>query len=168
MRQANMTILTEVFPIQPAALPPLVAYQLQVHSGDLATIGGKLAYRLQRVFKGHWLWTERRIVTDSHQSDEVLKTVILTLWGEQPDIFQGLLAMQQDTSWHPSSQVMEDFVARCLFRDLQTEVDGVLASLTQDIGRIRIDRVCEVRGWVVRTTSHFHEHHFSSPGETRP
>src|SRR5260221_7378357 len=90
MQQTNTTVLVEVFPVQSAAIPPLVAYQLQVRSGDLATIGGKLAYRLQRTFKGHWLWSERRIVTDSPQSDEVLKPVISALWSEQPDIFQGL------------------------------------------------------------------------------
>lgn len=150
MQQATTTVLVEVFPVQPAAIPSLIAYQLQVHNGDLATIGGKLAYRLQRMFNGHWLWSERRVVTDSLQSDEVLKQVISTLWSEQPDIFQGLLAIQQDVAWRPTAQVLADFVACALFRDFQPEVNQVLATLTQDLGRIRIQRACEVRGWVVR------------------
>ncbi len=150
MQQANTTVLVEVFPVQPAAIPFLVAYELQVRSGDLATMGGKLAYRLQKMFKGHWLWSERRIVTDSPQSDEALRPIISALWNEQPEIFQGLFAVQQDAAWRPTAQVQADFVARALFRDLQPEVNQVLATLSPDLGRIRIQRACEVRGWVVR------------------
>lgn len=143
------SILVEVFPVQPSAIPPLAAYQLRVQGGDLATIGGKLAYRLQRVFKGHWFWTEKRIVTDVPPPDEALKPVIADLWREQPDIFQGLLAIQPDALWRSSAQVQADFVARALFRDLQSEVNQVLAPLSQDFGRVRIHRICDVRGWVV-------------------
>jgi len=149
MSYTNNTILAEVFPVQAAAIPPLVAYQLQVQGGDLATIGGKLAYRLQRVFKGHWFWTERRVVTDSPQPDEVFKPVITELWSEQSTIFQGLLALKHDISWRPTAQVMADFVARALFRDLQPEVNQALASLSQNLGHIRIHRTCDVRGWVM-------------------
>ena len=138
MQQANTTVLVEVFPVQPAAIPFLVAYELQVRSGDLATMGGKLAYRLQKMFKGHWLWSERRIVTDSPQSDEALRPIISALWNEQPEIFQGLFAVQQDAAWRPTAQVQADFVARALFRDLQPEVNQVLATLSPDLGRIRI------------------------------
>lgn len=152
MQQKNSTILAEVFPVQTASIPSLFAYQLQVRGGDLATMGGKLAYRLQRIFKGHWFWTERRIVTDSPQPDEALKPVIASVWGEQPTIFQGLLAINRDVSWRPTAQVMADFVARALFRDLQPEVNQALASLSQNLGRVRIHRTCEVRGWVL------HEH----------
>jgi Piwi domain len=150
MQQTTPTLLVEVFPVQLAAIPPLVAYQLQVRGGDLATMGGKLAYRLQRIFKGHWLWTERRIVTDSPQPDEALKPVIVDVWSEQPAIFQGLLAIQRDILWRPTAQVLADFVARALFRDLQPEVNQVLASLSHDLGRVRIHRACDVRGWVLR------------------
>jgi hypothetical protein len=150
IQQTNTAVLVEVFPVQPSAIPSLVTYQLQVRSGDLATIGGKLAYRLQKMFKGHWLWSERRIVTDSPQSDEAFKPVIAALWREQPDTFQGLLAIQQDAAWRPTAQTLADFVARSLFRDFQPEVNQVLAASSQDLGRIRIQRTCEVRGWVVR------------------
>lgn len=135
---------------EPTAIPPLVAYRLRIQGGDLAAMGGKVAYRLQRVFKGHWLWTEKRVVTDSPPPDEALKPVIADLWKEQPDIFQGLLAIQPDASWRPTAQVQADFVARALFRNLQPEVNQVLAPLSQDLGRVRIHRTCDVRGWVVR------------------
>src|SRR5262245_50987826 len=82
MQQAKTALLVEVFPVQTAMIPPLIAYQLQVRSGDLATIGGKLAYRLQNIFKGHWFWTERRVVTDLSQRDEALKQIIVELWKE--------------------------------------------------------------------------------------
>lgn len=151
MEQINNTaVLVEVFPVQPTAIPPLVAYQLKVGSGDLATMGGKLAYRLQKTFKGHWFWADRRVVTDISQPDEAIMSVIAVLWHEQPDVFQGLLAIYRDPLWQSSAQVEADFVARALFGDLLPEVNNVLTSLSQDLGRIRIDRICEVRGWVVR------------------
>jgi hypothetical protein len=88
-------------------------------------------------------------VTDSPQSDEALRPIISALWGEQPDIFQGLIAVQRDVAWHPTAQVMADFVARALFRDIQSEVNQLLATFSQDFGDVRIQRVCEARGWVV-------------------
>jgi hypothetical protein len=78
--------------------------------------------------------------------------VIAGVWGEQPTIFQGLLAINRDVSRLPTAQVMADFVARALFRDLQPEGNQALASLSQNLGRVRIHRTCEVRGWVL------HEH----------
>ena len=95
MQQTNNTILAEVFPVKTASIPSLFAYQLQIRGGDLATMGGKLAYRLQKIFKGHWFWTEKRIVTDSPQPDEALKPVIAGVWSEQPTIFHGLLAIKR-------------------------------------------------------------------------
>lgn len=147
--QQSGDILVEVFPVQPDAIPLLTAYQLQVQGGDLATIGGKLAYRFSRVFKGHWVWTEKRVVTDAPPSDEALKSVLANLWKEQPEIFQGLLAIRPGALWQPTAQVQADFVARALFQDLQSEVNQVLAPLAQDLGRVRIHRTCDVRGWVV-------------------
>ncbi len=150
MAQANVTVLAEVFPVQASAIPTLSAYRLDVRGGDIATIGGKLSYRLQRIFKGHWLWTDYRIVTDVPQAEEAITSVITALWSEQPEIFKSLLAVHRDLAWRPNPQVEADYAACGLFADLQPEVAKILSSLSQDLGSIRIDRVCDVRGWVVR------------------
>ena len=149
MELTNAIVLTEVFPVPVSAVPPLVAYRLDISGGDIATIGGKLSYRLQKAFSGHWLWTNLRIVTDIPQPEEAIMKVVLILWGEQPDIYKSLLAVHRDLTWKITSQVTADFVARGLFTDLQQEVAKALGSLSQDLELIRINRSCDVRGWVV-------------------
>ena len=64
----ELTIFTEIFPVQLKALPDLTLYQLKV-SGSIALdeIGGKVCYRLQTKFGGHWKWDEEKkyVITDS-------------------------------------------------------------------------------------------------------
>src|SRR5690348_11236981 len=64
MNATQITVLAEVFQVRSAAIPVLTAYRLDVHNGDMATIGGKLAFRLQKAFPGHWFWSRPWIITD--------------------------------------------------------------------------------------------------------
>jgi hypothetical protein len=147
----KFTILAEIFQIHPSAIPVLTAYRLDIQSGDLATVGGKLAFRLQKAFSGHWMWSRPWIVTDAPQSDEAVKSIIETLWQEQPKIFQGLYSARRDSLWQPTPQVKADFVARGLWADLKPSIMQLLATWSHPLGSsIRVHRSCEVRGWVVQ------------------
>lgn len=147
----NMTVLTEVFQIQPTAIPVLTAYRPDIQSGDMATIGGKLAYRLQHTFAGHWMWSPPWVVTDAPQSKEAITSVIEMVWQEQPKIFQGLHALRRESAWQPTAQVKADFVARGLWADLKPAITPLLATWSQALGSsIRVHRICDVRGWVVQ------------------
>jgi argonaute-like protein len=146
-----MTILAEIFQIRASAIPVLTGYRLDIQSGDLATIGGKLALRLQKAFSGHWMWSRPWIVTDTPQPDEAITSIVETLWQEQPMIFQGLHSVRRDSPWQPIVQVQADFVARGLWIDMKPSIMQLLATWSHPLGSsIRVHRSCEVRGWVVQ------------------
>lgn len=145
------SILVEMFPINPVAIPNLTSYRPDIQGDDLAMISGKLAFRLQKVFSGHWVWSCPWIITDNPQSDEALQSVIETLWLEQPETFQRLHAIHRNTTWQPTAQVTADFVARSLWSDITSSIEPLLATWSHRLERnIRIQRVCAVRGWVVQ------------------
>jgi Piwi domain len=142
-------IFTEVFPVRTMALSPIIAYKLDCSDDESSIIGGKSAYRLRHTFAGHWVWTGHRIITDNSRRSVEMERVIEALWQEQPDIFSSLHAIVEDPEWQPTAQAQADFVARGLLMDLGLEIRPLLAAKAQDLGRVRVELVHEVRGWVV-------------------
>lgn len=150
----NLTVFAEFFPINQEALPPLFAYQLQLtgtrQNNNLATMGGKLAYRLRREFGGHWVWTANRLVSDLPPKEEAeFKMVLANLWNEQVAIFKSLQKVKPDEYWQPSPQALADFVARGLLADLDSDIRHLLTQDSLRLGKARLERVHEIRGWVV-------------------
>jgi hypothetical protein len=76
----NLQVFTEIFPVLTTALPKLFAHKLDAGGQDSSTIGGKLSYRLRRKFKGHWVWTGNRIVTDTQRTQSEIMSVVEELW----------------------------------------------------------------------------------------
>ncbi len=146
------TTLAEIFPVNVSALPPLTAYQVKATGGDSATIGGKLAYRLQKALPGHWTYSKPWIITDTPPSDEVVLTkVVEQAWRDDPTVFRGLVALQRLATWQPAAQAHADFVARCLWPELRLETTRLLNTWGASLGgMVQISRLCEVRGWVVQ------------------
>ncbi|WP_201365858.1 Piwi domain-containing protein [Dictyobacter formicarum] len=121
-----------------------------MQTNDLALIGGKLAFHFQKRLKGHWFWSYPWLITDTPQPDEALQSVIEMLWQEQPETFQQLHAIHRNPTWQPTAQTLADFIARSLWTDIQSSIDPLLASWSHRLQRnISIQRVCQVRGWVV-------------------
>ena len=149
MSTQNQTLFTEIFPVIQNAIPTLSAYKLDARGGDYSIIGGKLAYRLKRVFDGHWAWAGGLIVTDKPQDIDAIMTVVRTLWSEQPDIFKGLRAVTPLENWQPNAQVISEFVSRGLLSDGEKEIQQTLLEKKQDLGNALVERVHEVRGWIV-------------------
>lgn len=148
----DQVIYSEIFPIATSALlklSALSAYKLEISSGDIATIGGKLAYRLRREFPGHWVFTCNRLVTDVYQSVDDIMRVVEKLWSEQSDVFGNLRSVTLDLSWHATTKAQADFVAKGLFFDIWGDIRGVLRGKVVDLGDVRVERVHEIRGWVV-------------------
>jgi hypothetical protein len=95
------------------------------------------------------VWTGHRIITDNPQTSGEIMHVIEELWQEQPEIFSSLHAIDQDPEWQPTAQAEADFAARGLLTDLDPEIRQLLAAKAQDLGRVHVELVYEVRGWVV-------------------
>jgi hypothetical protein len=130
----NLQVFTEIFPVLTTALPKLFAHKLDAGGQDSSTIGGKLSYRLRRKFKGHWVWTGNRIVTDTQRTQSEIMSVVEELWREQPNVFKDLRDVKPEADWQPTHQAHAAFVANGLLADLDPEIKKILRGKTQDIG----------------------------------
>lgn len=142
-------LITEIFPVKTEEIPQLYGYKLDVTGGDLSTIGGKLSYRLKRNFPGHWAWADKRIITDTPVDQSEIMEIVKTLWTEQPQTFRGLRNITEDLDWQPTAQGLSEFVSRGLLSEAQEEIRRKLSSLSHDLGNAYVERICEIRGWVV-------------------
>lgn len=146
---SKATLLVEVFPIRLESIPPLFAYRVNISGGDLGRIGGKLSYRLRRKFGNHWVWTSGHILTDVPQSQDKIDRFVENLWQEDPDTYRNLVSMNPDDTWNISPQAQADFVARGLFEDLRPQIQQALRAESISLGKVQIERIYEIRGWVV-------------------
>jgi hypothetical protein len=145
----HATLFVEIFPIRPKSIPPLIAYKVDISAGDLATIGGKLSYRLRRKFGKHWVWTAGHILTDAPQSQDEINRFVENLWQEDPTTYRSLISLKPDETWSISTQAQADFVARGLLEDLRPRIQQVLRAKSISSGKVQIERIYETRGWVV-------------------
>jgi Piwi domain len=142
-------LFVEVFPIRTAALPDLAAYQLDVGGNDGAMTGGKFVYRLRNTFSGHWVWSGQRIITDRPRFLSDIMEVVGALWQEHADLYGNLQDVTEDLAWSPTPAATADFVARGLAPDVDAAIRKLLATNTQNGGRVRVEVIYEIRGWVV-------------------
>lgn len=146
-----MKLFTEVFPVEPAALPQLFAWKLDGR-GDFATMGGKLSYRLRKELGGNWVWSSFRLWADFPASPEKVAAVVAAMWKEFPNIFQGLRAVMPDSEWKPTTAVLADFACRGLLSDAEPAIRTLLKRKQRAVGDAVVDRIHEARGWEVRGT----------------
>lgn len=149
MQTNEQLLFTEIFPIKTDTLPELFVYKANISSGDLSTIGGKLAYQIKNVFADHWAWAGGKLVSDLDIEESEIQTIIETLWSEQPDIFRGLQGVTYDPNAKLSAQGIAEFVVRGLLSDKSQMVHNDLARRRQDLGKIYVERYSEFHSWVV-------------------
>lgn len=142
-------IFTEVFPVCLSALPQLFVYKLVTGNKETSTVGWKLSYRLKAEFRGHWVWSEERIIADKLISNTEVMRIVQVLWQEQTDVFRGLQRVEQESNFEITPQAQADFIASGLFPDIDKEINLMLSSRAHDMGRMRIERTCKLKGWVV-------------------
>lgn len=143
------TLITEIFPIKTEEIPQLHGYKLDVTGGDLSTIGGKLSYRLKRRFPGHWAWADKRIITDAPVDQSEIMEIVKALWSEQPEPFRGLRNVTEELDWQSTARGLAEFVSRGLLSEAQEEIRRKLSSQSHDLGNAYVERICDIRGWVV-------------------
>lgn len=150
----KLTIFTEIFPVQPEALPNLTLYQLQVSRYvNLDEIGGKACYRLQTKFGGHWKWDKEKkyVITDSPQDEPAIRQTLQEIWetsGEEEVLrsLEGIESISNDTA---STQGVANFIARSLQDDYLQAIDNALDKHTREEKIYYVKLKCQLRGWVV-------------------
>ena len=150
----ELKIFTEIFPVQRKKLPTLTLYQLKV-SGSIALdeIGGKVCYRLQTKFGGHWKWDKEKkyVITDSPQDEPAIRQILQEIWetSDEEDalrLLEGIEVLPNDTT---STQGVANFVARSLQDDFSQAINNVLTKYRKEATTYYVDPICRLRGWVV-------------------
>lgn len=139
---------TEIFPVQIPRLPPLRAYEVLTSGTTSNVAGGRLSYRLRKPLGGHWVWSGRRVVTDSLASQDRVMGVLENLWKTEPTAFGDIRGVRFDPSWRPTPKSIADFVAFGLASDFEHDLRGTLPPKI-DLGPIYAERVFELHGWDV-------------------
>lgn len=142
-------LFTEVFPVDLATLPELCAYRVQMQGGEPTRIGGKLTYRLRRLFPGHWVWAGGRIITDTPPNPVKLLMTIDTLVKEQPAAYKKLASVEIDAAWQPTPEVIADFVVRGPLETLGDTLREALAKTAFQLRNAHVEREHRIRAWVV-------------------
>src|SRR3989339_245197 len=142
-------IICENFPVKAESLPKLTAYSLKLGGGNLQTIGGKLSYRFRKMFGGHWVYTNWKLITDTPQGIGKLNSVLSDLWGEQNTVFRDLQRILEEPTWVAGPAEQADFVAKGLYNDIEPIIDELLLKEKRDLGAAIIERYVDQRSWVV-------------------
>lgn len=129
-------LFVEIFPIKLDAIPPLVAYSV-LYEGETLPSPGKLAYRLNKTFPGHWVWVweEHRIVTDAPPSPAQLEITLDMLRQQIPHLYGHLTAVEEDPRWQPTPAAIATYVALSRARDLDEPIRAELGK-----HRVRLDQ----------------------------
>lgn len=148
-RHISIQHFGEIFPVNIERLPELYAYRLQGRSEALAAVGGRVAYRLKRMLSGHWVWSDHHVVTDRPAIAGDVQDVLQELWRDEPEDFREIEAIEPASGWVLTPQAQADFAARGLLGDLQSQMAQELTSKGVVIGRVMVERLFAIRGWVV-------------------
>lgn len=117
--------LAEVFLINETAVTPLRGFRLSTSSGgDANTIGGKLAYQLQKRLNGRWAWsmTEHVLLTTEKATAQEVAPVLADLWKEMPDPFSRLRNVSEASDWSASATAKAEFAVMALIRCVESSV----------------------------------------------
>ena len=150
----ELKIFTEIFPVKLESLPDLTLYQLKV-GGSIALdeIGGKVCYRLQTKFGGHWKWDKKKkyIITDSPQDEPATRQILQETWetSDEEDVLRSLEGLEVFPNDTPSTQGIANFVARSLQDDFLRAIDNALAKHRREEKTHYVNLKCRLRGWVV-------------------
>jgi len=147
----DSTILTEFFPVQIEKLSQLFAYELSIGESNVYTIGGKLSYRLRKIFEaGRWVWSNYNIVSDTLKSQCELNRALERFWSEEPETFSQLHKITPKQGWQPSPKEIADYVNRGVLTEFSYKIRQKLRENRVDLGNAYVERDYESRGWVVQ------------------
>lgn len=142
-------IISEVFQVDEARLPRLYTYEIRVHNRSLREVGGRLAVRVARRFKGRWVWSDGLLVSDVECDAVALQELLRELWESESELFGSTTAIYPVQA-AITAKMKADFVAQGVFKSLYSKARQALERFNETVGdKVVVRRVHEVRGWVV-------------------
>ena len=150
----ELSVFTEIFPVQLEALSELTMYQLKVSgTPTLDEIGGKVCYRLQTKFGKHWNWDKEKkiLITDFPQDESSINQALHEIWetSTEEDTLRSLEKIEVFPNNTVSAQGLADFTARLINDDYSQKINEALAIYRREKNTYYVDLRCNLRGWTV-------------------
>lgn len=144
-------LFIELFPIETATLPPLTIYQLRMkdEKKDPNSIGGKLAFRLNRTFPGRWVWVCGTLLTDTPVSPVQMDITLDIMRGQVPELYEEVQAIEEDPRPHISPQMLAEFVLKSDIREAEADLRAALAKLNISLKNGVAERAYVLQTWDV-------------------
>ena len=147
----TLMIVIDIFPVEEEAVPTIYAYALDTSENKIS-ISGKLAYRLRKVFGGHWTANYGRILSDKSLTQQELDDFLRHLWQSDRVPFGNVRTIGSDPKFISNEYDIATLVAKGMLSDqnLQMEITKALNKNKIRIKGAIIKRVVDFNAFVVR------------------
>ncbi len=138
-------ILSEIFPIQIATLPPLFVYELRSGTDldSLKSLSWKLAYSLRQQTQKMWVASECKLVSDHAVKESEWESLLKSCWEHKPELaaIEGLTA----TNRGANSAEQACFVAKGLLTKFKRQFERIIEPAHVRIGEVEVLRkvICD-------------------------
>lgn len=150
----ELSVFTEIFPLQLEALPELTLYQLKFSGfAPLDEIGRKVSYRLKTKFGKHWNWDResKYLISDNSENETSIMQTLQEIWetSTEEETLRSLESINVRPNDKPSIQGLADFVARLIDDDYSQRIKKALAQFRREEKTYYVGLRCNLRGWTV-------------------
>jgi len=142
-------LFIEVFPIRATNLPQLTAYQIVFDGEAVGSRGGKLAYRLNQTFPGHWVRSEDLIITNEPVAPIQMEIAVEQLRADVPQLYGNLLEIDEVMNWQPSPMNIARYIFWSRIIPIEEDLRLALGKMSVAVERGRIEHEYRLRNWVV-------------------
>lgn len=142
-------LFIELFPIHITTLPDLTAYNVSFNNETIGKRGGKIAYRLNQTFPGHWVYSENTIITNEPIAPIQMEIAIDQLKNDIPDLYRNLSTIEDIMNWTPSPQNIADYIFWSRIIPIEDDLRLALGKMSVAVENGRIEREYKLRRWVV-------------------
>ena len=142
-------LFIELFPIQVSDSLDLSAYEIFFDNEAIGERGGKIAYRLNSTFPGHWVWSENRIITDTPVASFQLEIAIEQWKTDVPDLYRNLASIEEIMDWVPSPRNLADYIFWSKIVPIEDDLRLALGKMSVAVENGRIEREYQLRRWAV-------------------
>ncbi len=142
-------LISDIFPVRYESLPKLYKYEINT-TDNKNSVAGKLAYRLKKMYHGHWASSFGNVISDKNLSLEEINKTLNELWKDNNSQFKNLIGMKLNRDSVPSTIEISEFVAKGILSDFYKQVASKIKNENvTNIKNARITRQHELRGLVV-------------------
>lgn len=155
MPAPDLPLFAEIFPVRPDAIPALTAYRLRMDEGAVTSVaqlerrlGGKLAYRLDAMLPGCWVWANSLLLTDTPPNPARLAIALAEARAAMPT-FAPIALLEEIHGFAPDMALLAEYIVRGPVDALAAEINAALSRSMAVVPNARAEREFRARAHVV-------------------